>query len=128
MLDLINLARSRNGLKPLSLNARLCLVAKAHAEDEKRRGYYSHCTPEGLGPSDRVNRARIPCRGVGENLCGGPTRGGTTGYASIQQAHAALVRSPRHKDNLLGPYDEVGIGVTNNADGTFIVVELFLIT
>jgi hypothetical protein len=42
------------GLWPLAPNALLTEVARLHGEDMLRRGFFSHVTPEGLTPEDRV--------------------------------------------------------------------------
>lgn len=42
------------GLWPLASNALLNAVAKAYCEDMLQRGFFSHVTPEGLTPEDRL--------------------------------------------------------------------------
>jgi hypothetical protein len=42
------------GLWPLAPSERLNAVARAHCEDMLQRGFFSHITPEGLTPEDRV--------------------------------------------------------------------------
>ena len=56
------------GLWPLVHNDVLHEVAKAHCEDMIERGYFSHITPEGLYPEDRVISAGYNATIVKEEL------------------------------------------------------------
>ncbi|HOG46457.1 MAG TPA: CAP domain-containing protein [Anaerolineae bacterium] len=130
MLQLVNASRREQGLRPLLLNERLCQVAKGHANDMRRRGYQAHESPEGVGVDQRVSRAGVSWHAVGENIAGGPTRrqGNVTktGYPSLAAVHRGLLSSPGHRANILGDYDEMGVGLASNRDGTLIVVEVFI--
>ena len=68
----INVERIRTGGASLNWDEQLAAVARAHSDDMTNRGYFSHDTPEGLGPSDRIDRAGYRCwkgthYGVAEN-------------------------------------------------------------
>ena len=113
----INAARATHGSSPqLRWEDRLGEVARAHSEDMTTRNYFSHDTPEGLGPSERIDKAGYSCwkgshYGVAENI-------------AIELADADLDRiarnavrswmnSPGHRTNLLGrQYDRTGIGAS----------------
>jgi hypothetical protein len=56
------------GLWPLAPNALLTEVARLHGEDMIERGYFSHITPEGLTPEDRVIGAGYDANVVREEL------------------------------------------------------------
>ncbi len=56
------------GLWPLVSNPVLNEVARAHCEDMLERGYFSHITPEGLTPEDRVISAGYNATIVKEEL------------------------------------------------------------
>ena len=56
------------GLWPLAPNALLTEVARLHGEDMLQRGYFSHITPEGLTPEDRVIGAGYDANVVREEL------------------------------------------------------------
>ena len=112
----INAERARNGGSPLQWEEQLAAVARAHSDDMTSRGYFSHDTPEGLGPSDRIDRAGYSCwkgshYGVAENIAIETT------LVNLDQAAAEAVsgwmNSPGHWTNLLGPqYDRTGIGAS----------------
>lgn len=113
----INAARARNGSSPqLRWDDRLGAVARAHSEDMTERGYFSHDTPEGLGPSDRIERSGYSCwkgshYGVAENIAIELTT------RDMDKVAAAAVQSwmdsPGHRANLLDRrYDRTGIGAS----------------
>lgn len=103
MLKLVNAERTKRGLRPLALSTALTAAARAHARDMFERGYFSHVTPEGLTPPDRLDRAGIPYGVMGENLALAP---------DVTIAHDGLMNSPGHRANILGAaFTRVGIGV-----------------
>ena len=56
------------GLWPLAPNALLNEVARLHCEDMLQRGFFSHVTPEGITPEDRVINAGYGANVVREEL------------------------------------------------------------
>ena len=112
----INAERTKNGGSPLRWEEQLAAVARAHSDDMTSRGYFSHDTPEGLGPSDRIDRSGYSCwkrshYGVAENIAI------ETSLGDLERAAAEAVRgwmnSPGHWTNLLGrQYDRTGIGAS----------------
>lgn len=103
MLNLINQERTSRGLAPLEADAELTEVARQHSADMFTRGYFSHYTPEGENPFDRMKEANVKFRTAGENLALAPT---------LQIAHTGLMNSPGHRENILRPqFGRVGIGI-----------------
>jgi uncharacterized protein YkwD len=103
MLDLVNGERVKAGLQPLAPDAELTEVARKHSADMFARGYFSHYSPEGRSPFDRMREARVTYLTAGENLALAPT---------LTIAHNGLMNSPGHRANILrGQFGRVGIGV-----------------
>lgn len=103
MLILVNEERAKVGLKSLVVNQRLTTLAQTHAQDMFERGYFSHNTPEGKTPFDRMEVVGIRFQAAGENLALAP---------SVQLAHQGLMNSEGHRKNILSPeFRQVGIGV-----------------
>ena len=103
MLVLVNQERAKAGLQPLAPDPELREVARRHSIDMFERGYFSHYTPEGLSPFDRMQKAGVTYRTAGENLALAPT---------LAIAHNGLMNSPGHRANILRPqFGRVGIGV-----------------
>jgi uncharacterized protein YkwD len=110
-LTLINAVRHHHGLHALRLNAKLSSAARAHSRDMVRRRYFSHDSPEGLTPVERIRGSGyLRTKGrwmVGETLAWGWRR-----RSSPARIVAAWLRSPPHRRVMLTPsFRDVGIGV-----------------
>lgn len=103
MFNLINRERMLRALSPLSFNSDLTWVAQQHATDMFKRGYFSHYTPEGLTPFNRLKNAETSFFTAGENLAYAP---------DVELAHQGLMESKGHRENILSEqFHKVGIGV-----------------
>jgi uncharacterized protein YkwD len=111
VLCLVNAERAERGIAPLRTSHQLTRAALAHSTDMVKRRYFSHVTPAGLAPLQRVKRTgylRKRTRGVvNETLAIGTAQLSTP---------AALVRSLMddlpHRRIVLGRrYRDVGVGL-----------------
>ncbi|MDB5022043.1 MAG: hypothetical protein JWQ28_3170 [Pedobacter sp.] len=103
MLLLVNKERLLQGLHALKLDSEMTGVARKHSVDMFKRGYFSHITPEGASPFDRMARERVTFVIAGENLA-------LAQRLSI--AHNGLMKSPGHRANILNPaFGRIGIAV-----------------
>lgn len=103
MLTLVNEERTKRGLPPVTMAASLRELARAYAKDMFERGYFSHYSPEGESPFDRMEKAGISYTAAGENLAYAP---------NVQVAHRGLMNSEGHRANILSTdFGKVGIGV-----------------
>lgn len=103
MLKLVNKERVKAGLKPLVFDDSLRDVGRAHSKDMFARGYFSHFTPEGASPFDRMDKAGVQYTYAGENLALAPT---------TDLAMQGLMNSPGHRANILNAnFQKIGIGV-----------------
>lgn len=117
MLELVNQERDTAGLNPLKADTSLRAVARAHSHDMFSRGYFSHETPEGKSPSDRIRKARIRFLIAGENLAIGP---------NLKICHKGLMNSPGHKANILRrSYGRVGIGILDGGIHGLMITQNF---
>ncbi len=102
MLVLVNREREANGLAPVVMDEPLRRLARSHSQDMLARGYFSHYTPDGLSPFDRMNASDIEYTYAGENLALAP---------STELAMQGLMDSPGHRANILNPnFNKLGIG------------------
>lgn len=108
MLVLVNEERKKYGLDTLIADTALQKVALTHSADMFKRGYFSHYTPGGKDPFDRMHDAHITFHIAGENLALAQT---------LSIAHQGLMNSPGHRANILKPqFGRLGIGIL---DGGF---------
>ena len=112
----INAERINYGGSALRWDDELAALARAHSDDMTRRGYFSHDTPEGLDPTDRLHRAGLSCRkgfhyGIAENLAIETALGNLERTAA--EAVSGWMNSSGHRRNLLnGRYGTTGIGAS----------------
>lgn len=117
MFSLINEERKKNGVGQLTWRAELVPIARAHAEDMWKRGYFSHYSPEGKGVGDRLTDSGVRFLIAGENLALAPT---------LSTAHNGLINSEGHRANILEPrFTQVGIGVIDNGIYGKMFVQIF---
>ncbi len=117
MLVLVNEARREQGLRPLQADPEIVPVARAHSRDMFARGYFSHITPEGADPFDRLRRSGVRFRTAGENLAVA---------RSLSMAHQGLLDSPGHRANIMQPaFGRVGIGILDGGRYGLMVTQKF---
>jgi uncharacterized protein YkwD len=103
VLCLVNAERERRGESALQPNASLAEAAEGHSADMTGRDYFSHVSPGGSTPLDRIRaNGYIPDPGggyaVGENIAWG-----TLWLATPQAIVNAWMASPEHRVNILDP-------------------------
>lgn len=117
-LRLVNGERARRGLNTLELDTRLSQVAREHCRRMARTHSAEHQYP---GEPDLVHR--VQASGVGFSRVSENLAMGTEG---ISGAHAMMMQSPRHHDNILAPdFNAIGIAALWSG-GVLYVTEVFV--
>jgi uncharacterized protein YkwD len=117
MLALVNMERKKHGLKSLTGDPEMTTVARKHSKDMFGRGYFSHISPEGFTPFDRMARDGVTFLTAGENLALAQT---------LTIAHNGLMKSPGHRANILNPaFGRLGIGILDGGIYGFMVTQNF---
>lgn len=118
VLALLNVERRRRGLGRLTLDPLASAVARAHSRDMCHRRYFSHTSPDGKHPWDRLRAAGVRFRRSGENIA--------VGHRSPEEVHRGWLDSPGHRRNRLNPaYTRAGVG-SYSCDGTVYWTEVFM--
>jgi len=109
-LDLLNGERTSRGMAPLALRAEVIPVARDWTASMMRAGGLSH-NPKLADqmPSDWT--------AIGENVGAGST---------VDSLHTAFMNSSGHRANILGDFNQVGIGSDRDASGKLWVTVDFL--
>jgi uncharacterized protein YkwD len=109
MLLKVNQARAQVGLSPLRSDTLLQQAARDHSADMYKRHYFSHRTPDGKTPYDRLHDLRFHYVTAGENLA----------FAvDVDQAFESLMQSPDHRANILNPdFRCIGVGAYKGLNG-----------
>ncbi len=109
MFERLNRDRRSQGLGPLSYDARLADVARAHAADMRDHGFFAHESPTTGLLEDRMDRAGYLALEMRENLAQAE---------NVQRAEDNLLDSPGHRKNIMAPsITHVGIGVVRGGGG-----------
>ena len=105
MLIMINDERVKRGEQTLVVDQKLKQLAEYYGQYLLSHGYFSHYTPDGLSPFDRMSQHDIIFQYAGENLAFS---------ANTDLAMQGLMNSPGHRANILSAnFRRVGIGVIN---------------
>ena len=119
VLMLVNGERTKRGLSLLHVDAKLTELARFKASAMASGNYFSHISPSGEDTKSLFERFGFVNKSVGENLLR------MKGNISAEKAVAAWMQSPTHRDILLTPYTDTGIGFARAADGTAYIAEAF---
>ncbi|QYE99258.1 CAP-associated domain-containing protein [Paraclostridium sordellii] len=103
-IDLINSERDKNDLDRLNFSEKAKISSEKHSEDMKENNYFDHLNKENETPFDRMKKEDIIYSIAGENIA--------AGQINSVYAHEALMNSLGHRKNILGDYENVGVGVS----------------
>ncbi|MET7638456.1 sigma-70 family RNA polymerase sigma factor [Streptomyces sp. NPDC005438] len=110
VLALVNKERAARGCGALRLNDRLNTAGQRHSDDMAARGYFSHTSPDGKDPGDRITAAGYRWSTYAENIA--------RGQGSPAQVMKAWMDSSGHRANILNcSLKEMGLGVHQGAGG-----------
>ncbi|SCD95083.1 RNA polymerase sigma factor, sigma-70 family [Streptomyces sp. BpilaLS-43] len=107
---LVNSERAKEGCEPVSGNSLLDTAASRHSADMAERDYFSHTSPDGTDPGDRITAAGYRWSTYGENIA----KGQTTPAAVME----SWMNSPGHRANILNcAFKEIGVGRQDSSGG-----------
>ncbi len=117
LLHMVNAERKTIGLKVLVADGKLQLAAHSHAADMFTKGYFSHITPEGINPFERMKKLGVKYTSAGENLAHSD---------NLEAAHTGLMNSPGHRANILNKqFGKIGISILDGGVKGLMVVQEF---
>jgi len=120
--QLVNVERRDNGVKPqLDLKEAISAVARAHSEDMRDNGFFSHRGSNGDTITDRLAAAGIKFTVAAENLVKV-----NSSIAPALAAHDMLMESGDHRDNILDKrFRRLGVGVARSGN-TYWITQIFI--
>jgi uncharacterized protein YkwD len=111
IVQLVNEARSQNGLAPVTVNLQLMTAAETHSQNMATQDFFDHTGVDGSKVSDRTQAVGYRSTFVGENI--------GAGYASPEAAFEGWMNSSGHRENILNPnYTEIGVGYVSLENDT----------
>ena len=110
VVRLVNVERSKRGLRPLAEDWELSRVARIKSQDMHDNRYFSHTSPTYGSPFDMMKSFGIKYRSAGENIA--------RGQATPQAVVNAWMNSSGHRANILNAsFTHIGVGYV--ADGKY---------
>ena len=106
----INAFRTKNGRKPVVLDARLSQAATVQSKAQAGRSRIGHDGSDGSKPMQRAERAGFHAKLASENVA--------AGQKSFSDAMRSWEGSSGHRENLLRPeVTAIGVAMAKNEDG-----------
>ncbi|WP_329204317.1 sigma-70 family RNA polymerase sigma factor [Streptomyces sp. NBC_00683] len=107
---LVNAERAKEGCAAVRSNSKLATAASRHSADMVSRDYFSHTSPDGSDPGDRITAAGYRWSTYGENIAKGQST-----PASVMDS---WMNSPGHRANILNcAFKEIGVGRVDSSGG-----------
>ncbi|MCI3920241.1 CAP-associated domain-containing protein [Paenibacillus sp. TRM 82003] len=103
VFELANSARVVRGLTPFEWDDGAAGTARGHSLDMAANGFFEHTNLQGEGLGDRLKDDQVSFRSAGENIAFGQT--------SAIFAHEGWMNSLGHRNNMLGDFRLLGVGV-----------------
>ncbi|MEV4419485.1 CAP domain-containing protein [Patulibacter sp. NPDC049589] len=109
---LVDHERTAAGLTTLAIDPRVRSAAQLFAVDMVTRRFFSHDSPDGTDPGDRIKAAGFAWSAYGENIA--------SGQRTAREVMSAWLASEGHCENLMTPYFTVaGYGIATASDGPY---------
>lgn len=110
----INAERAKLGLNSLTVNLQLTGVARAWSDRMAADGRISH-------NPDVAAQVEGDWTRLGENV-GFSSRTATTGEEFVERLHVAFMNSPGHRANVVGDFNQIGVGVRTTPETMWVTV------
>jgi len=118
IVDLTNRERAQKKLPPLTPNALLFQVARAHSSNMARQDKMDHVL-DGKDVEQRVLAAGYDYLRVGENL-------GWSDRIALDKLLKEWMQSKAHREHILdGRFQEIGVGLARNTKGELYYTQVF---
>ena len=131
LCEIVNADRAANGVGRVALSSGLSAVARAHAEDMIKRGFFAHVNPSGMDPRARAAAAGINVD-VAENIA--TKNGPMSPQQKVAGCESSMMAEPKddphnHRGNILNPHWVcVGIGCAYGPGGSVYLAQEFSAT
>ncbi|MGL5750198.1 MAG: CAP domain-containing protein, partial [Paraclostridium sp.] len=104
IIDLTNSVRDKYELNRLSYSEQARESSIKHSNDMRDKNYFDHKNKNNESPFYRMKKEDINYTIAGENIA--------AGQINAIYAHEAWMNSLGHRKNILGDYDNIGVGVS----------------
>jgi len=109
LVALHNREREAEKLEPLVVNVKLSAAALTQARDMAEHEKMTHEGSDGSKFNERIERQGYVGRRMAENISWGQT--------TPAEVMREWMKSPHHRDNILGTFSEIGVAYATSAEG-----------
>ena len=127
-----NAIRTSRGLSELAQNDDMDQLAQLHSDNMVEHNFYSHVDHQGKSPSKRADDLNFEWRRIAENIAQVPWHenvlkcGNTRSAESISECVVEGWRnSPGHYANMIGEFNQLGVGVAFTNDSIAYFTQVF---
>jgi len=127
-----NAIRTSRGLSELTQNDDMDQLAQLHSNNMVEHNFYDHVDHQGKSPSQRADDLNFEWRRIAENIAQVPWHenvlkcGNTRSAESISECVVEGWRnSPGHYANMIGEFDQLGVGVAFTNDSIAYFTQVF---
>lgn len=119
VLQLVNEERSKQGLQPLTLSAKLTDIATMKSKDMAEQGYFNHNSPTYGSPFQMLQDFGVHYSSAGENIA--------YNQQTPEEVMNAWLHSSGHRANILNAsFTDLGVGYYKTSSGTTYWTQLFI--
>lgn len=118
VIGLVNAQRKENGLSMLQYDATLCKIATHRCFENVDNNMFDHIRPNGTPCFTIFGEYGLSYVAAAENIAAGQT--------TPEQVVDAWMASPGHRENILGDYTHIGVGVAVDASGCIYWTQSFI--
>ncbi|OUU20984.1 MAG: hypothetical protein CBC08_04415 [Flavobacteriaceae bacterium TMED48] len=129
-----NLIRSSQGLDDLLQDDEMDVLASLHSENMITHDFFDHVDHKGKSPSERADDLDFVWSSIAENIGYVPWFENVSGCGDTRSAEAIAEcvvegwrNSPGHYANIIGNYNELGVGVAFTQDSVAYFTQVFRI-
>ena len=127
-----NAIRTSRGLSELAQNDDMDQLAQLHSDNMVEHNFYDHVDHQGKSPSQRADDLNFEWRRIAENIAQVPWHenvlkcGNTKSAELISECVVEGWRnSPGHYANMIGEFDQLGVGVAFTNDSIAYFTQVF---
>ncbi|GAA0718090.1 SafA/ExsA family spore coat assembly protein [Clostridium malenominatum] len=119
VIRLVNIERSKVGLRPLTAHWELSRVARYKSADMANKNYFSHISPTYGSPFFMMENFGMRFSSGGENIA--------KGQRTPQEVMNGWMNSPGHKANILSAnFTHIGVGLARDKNGVPYWTQMFM--
>jgi uncharacterized YkwD family protein/spore coat assembly protein SafA len=119
VIRLVNNERVKRGLSALTPNNEISQLTRIKSEDFITNNYFSHTSPTYGSPFDMLRSSGIRFTAAGENIA--------KGQRTASEVMNFWMNSSGHRANILNSnYNQIGVGVARDRDGTIYWTQIFI--